>query len=261
MTTQAQQAEQFASLHTPADPLILFNIWDAGSARAMAETGAKAIATGSWSVAAAYGYSDGEQIPLELVIDNLQRIVAAVDLPATLDFEGGYAAAPAALQANARRVIEAGAIGINFEDQIVGGQGLYPIEDQSARVAAVREAAERAGVRLFINARTDIFLKASPATHNASHLEEAIRRAQAYAASGASGFFAPGLAQPELIHTLCAEVPLPVNILMRPNGPATTALAELGVARISYGPGPYRQMMEALKQAGRQALAWRAAAG
>jgi 2-methylisocitrate lyase-like PEP mutase family enzyme len=152
------------------------------------------------------------------------------------------------------KVIEAGAVGINFEDQIVGGEGLYSIPDQCARIKAIREAADHASIPLFINARTDIYLKARAADHNEEHLQEAVRRASAYAESGASGFFAPGLKNVDFIEKLCERSPLPVNILMLPDAPSSKQLANLGVARISYGPIPYRQMIEALKEAGRKAL-------
>jgi 2-methylisocitrate lyase-like PEP mutase family enzyme len=112
----------------------------------------------------------------------------------------------------------------------------------------------RASIPIFINARTDIFLKATPANHNDSHLEEAVRRAYAYAESGASGFFAPGLSDTELIEKLCVRSPIPVNIMVLPYTPTSKQLAQLGVARISYGPGPYRQVMDVLKEAGRKAL-------
>src|SRR5690349_1537045 len=122
MTTQSERAIAFAKLHVKGDPLVLFNAWDAGTAKAVSEAGAKAIATGSWAVAAANGYTDGEIIPLEEVLANLRRIVRSVDLPISLDFESGYSRSPDELSANTARVIEAGAIGINFEDQIIGGE-------------------------------------------------------------------------------------------------------------------------------------------
>jgi 2-methylisocitrate lyase-like PEP mutase family enzyme len=254
MTTQHERAQVFASLHVGGDPVILFNIWDAGSAKAVQEIGAKAIATGSWSVAAAQGYTDGEKVPFEAVLANTERIVASVDLPVTIDFEGGYGESPAQLQANIARLIQAGAIGINFEDQIVGGEGLYPIEAQVARIRAIREAADRADVPLFINARTDIFLKLKPADHSDQHLEAALERAAAYAEAGANGFFAPGLRDAPRIKTLCEQSPLPVNHMMLPDGPSPKQLAALGVARISYAGAPYRVAMEAFKEAGRKAL-------
>lgn len=255
MSSQKEKAESFGKLHVKGDPVILFNIWDAGSARAVAEAGAKALATGSWSVAAADGYGDGQEMPLEAALANLQRITASVDLPVTLDFEGGYATDADELRANIARVIEAGAVGINFEDQIVGGEGLYSTEEQSKRIAASREAAEQTSVPLFINARADVFLKTYPAAHTEEQLEEVVARALAYAEAGASGLFAPGLRDPELIRALCERSPLPVNIMVVPDTPTNKEMADLGVARISYAGGPYRQAMEALKEAGRAAFA------
>ncbi|MCI0414960.1 isocitrate lyase/phosphoenolpyruvate mutase family protein [bacterium] len=246
--TQIERANLLNSLHRKGEPLILFNIWDAGSAKVLQEIGAKAIATGSWSVAAAHGFPDGEKLPFDSALANLKRIVESVDLPVTIDLEGGYGR----VQESVTKVLQAGAVGINFEDQIVGGEGLYSIEDQSARIRAIREAAENLSVLLFINARTDIFLKNTD--HTEDHLQEAARRAASYAESGASGFFAPGLMDAKLIERLCELSPIPVNIMMFPGVPSQKQLAELGVARISYGPIPYRLAMEALKEAGRKAL-------
>jgi 2-methylisocitrate lyase-like PEP mutase family enzyme len=251
---QEERANLFKSLHVKGNPVILFNIWDAGSAKAIQEIGAKALATGSWSVAAADGYEDREEIPIDMVITNLERIVASVQIPVTLDFEGGYAKLPAELRENVTKVIEAGAVGINFEDQIVGEEGLYSIGEQSSRIKGVHSATIRTGIPIFINARTDIFLKADPSQHNEALLKEAIERAKAYAAVGASGFFAPGLRNANYIEQLCEHSPLPVNILVMPDIPSSKKLAELGVARISYGPRPYRMMIEALKEAGKKAI-------
>ena len=254
MTTQKERAELFKSLHIKGAPLILFNIWDAGSARVIEQAGAKAIATGSWSVAAANGFDDGEKVPLDLVFANLERIVRSVDVPVTLDFEGGYATNIAELKENISRLIAAGGIGLNFEDRIVGGGGLHSIEDQSARIEAIREAAEAAGIPIYINARTDVFLETYPAENDEAQLEQALQRAEAYAKAGASGFFAPGLRDPNLIRKLCDDTPLPVNILALPDTPPTNTMATLGVARISYGANPYRQMIAALKEAAAKAI-------
>lgn len=254
MITQRKGANLLKSLHIKGDPLILFNIWDAGSAKALQEIGARVIATGSWSVAAAHGYEDGEKLPFDLALANLQRIIASVNLPVTIDLEGGYGQSPKQVQETIIKVIKAGAVGINFEDQIIGGEGLYSIEDQCARLKAARAAAEQASIPLFINARTDVFLKSNPADHDDNHLEEAVRRASAYAESGASGFFAPGLRDARHIEKLCELSPIPVNIMVLPDTPSRKQMASLGVARISYGPGPYRQVMETLKEAGRKAF-------
>ena len=237
--SQADKARQFADLHVPGSPVVLYNIWDAGSAKAIADAGAKAVATGSWSVAAAHGYSDGQAIPIDLALQVISRIVETVDLPVSLDFEGGYAESPEGIEANIARVLETGAIGINFEDQVVGGSGLHPVEAQSANITAARRAADSAGIPFFINARTDLFLKQKDRAKHGELIAEAKDRAAAYAEAGASGFFAPGLADPDLIGGLCETSSLPVNIIMFDGVPAVDMLASLGVARVSYGPRPY----------------------
>ena len=249
MKSQTAKSEQFHKLHIKGDPLILFNIWDAGSAKAVAEAGAKAIATGSHSVAAANGYADGQMLPLDFAIGNIARVAASVDVPVSLDFEGGYSSDVEELARNIKLVFDAGAVGINFEDQIVGGEGLYSVEQQSERIAAVRSAADERAFPLFINARTDVFLKTRPAEHAREQLEEVIVRAEAYKKTGANGLFAPGLRDAGMIRELCSRSPLPVNIMVLPDAPSNAELAALGVARISYGPGPYRQMIEWLSSA------------
>jgi 2-methylisocitrate lyase-like PEP mutase family enzyme len=249
MTPQQTKAQLFHALHVKGDPLVLYNIWDPGSAKAVAEAGARALATGSLPVALALGFADGEKTPLALALDNFRRIVANVDVPVSMDIESGFGATPAAVAETATLAIAAGAVGFNFEDQIIGATGLYDIASQCARIAAIRAAAETAGINIFINARTDIFLKAKPETHDVAMVDAAIVRAHAYAAAGASGFFAPGLRQDALIQKLCADVGIPVNIIVLADTPSNDRMAELGVARISYGPGPYRQMMAALTSA------------
>jgi len=243
--------DQFAALHVPGAPLVLVNVWDAGSAKAVAAAGAKAIATGSASVAAANGYSDAEALPLDLALGNAARIVGAVDLPVSIDFEGGYAVAPDALASNVALLAATGAIGCNFEDQVIGGSGMHAPEVQAARIAAIRAAT---GPAFFINARTDIFLQATPETHDSAKVDAAIARAHAYAAAGASGFFVPGLADLDLLARVCRESPLPVNFMAFPGAPDAAAVAAAGVARISHGPFPYRAAMQAVEDAARGLL-------
>ena len=193
-------------------------------------------------------FEDGEVLPLELVLANLERIVSSVSLPVSLDLESGYGKTPAEVAATVEKVLEAGAVGVNLEDQIIGSEGRYSVRTQRERIGAVRAAAERAGISLFINARTDIYLQARPEEHSEAHLEEAVSRARAYADAGASGFFAPGLRDAEAIKTLCDTSPLPVNIMLTDDTPDIQQLAALGVARVSAGPGPYKRAMEALKR-------------
>jgi 2-methylisocitrate lyase-like PEP mutase family enzyme len=179
---QAEKAALFAKLHVKGNPLVLYNAWDAGSAKAILEAGGKAIATSSWSVAEAQGYRDGEAIPLGFFQQIVARIAAAIDAPVSADFEGGYSEAESGLIENLSHLLDTQVIGINFEDRHVKGDGLYSIDHQAKRIAALRSAARKKGVELFINARTDVFFgTGDPAVL----LTEAIARAGAYAAAGA----------------------------------------------------------------------------
>ena len=205
------------------------------------------------NVTAANGFDDSEALPLDRVIDIVGRIVAAVDLPVTLDFESGYARGGAELEANVRRVIDAGVVGINFEDQVIGSGELYSSDEQAGRIRAVRRAANASGVPLFINARTDVFLMSDVVEHS-SVVDEAIARGKAYAAAGGSGLFVPGIRDESLIRRVCAEVPMPVNVMFLPELPPRDRLASAGVARLSYGPRPYRETMARLTEAARAAL-------
>jgi 2-methylisocitrate lyase-like PEP mutase family enzyme len=255
MSSTIDRARTFAQLHVAGKPLILFNAWDPGSARTIAASGAPAIATGSWSVASAFGFGDGEKVPLALALDNLRRIVAAVDLPVSLDMESGYGIAPDAVGATFAQVLAAGAIGCNLEDGFVDGSGMHTVAAQAARIAAARAAAEKAGVPAFINARTDIFLIAPAATHDAAMVEDAVTRGLAYRDAGASGFFVPGLVDEKFIETICKRVDLPINIMASSKTPPVAKLAALGVARVSHGPGPYVIAMKALEAAAKAVYA------
>lgn len=245
------KVEFFAELHVAGDPLVLFNAWDAGSAVAVGRSGAKAIATGSVSVANANGFEDGEQLPLDLAIANAQRVVAAVDLPVTVDFEGGYAAGGDELARNAERLAATGAIGCNFEDQIVGTEDLYPVAEQAQRIGALRRGA---GADFFINARTDLFLKADRSTHDRALADAAIERGLTYAEAGANGYFIPALADLALVEHICRSVPLPINAMHLPGGPSRADWANAGIARVSHGPFPFYAMQKWLEDEARAAL-------
>ena len=240
--------QRFASFHRPGKPVLLYNIWDVGSAKAVAADGAQALATGSHSLAEANGYPDGEGIPFNLFLDCIRRIAGAVEVPVSADFEGGFAADPAHLAEHARLLAEAGAVGCNFEDQMVGGEGLHPIEEQARRVAAVAESG------LFVNARTDLFLKplfTGGDPNDRGLLGEALERAAAYKDAGSECFFVPGMSDAELIAETCEGSPLPVNVMMRGGMPELSVLAEAGVARVSWGPGPWRAAMNRLTEEAR----------
>lgn len=239
------KTETFAALHVPGTPLIIYNIWDAGSAIAVAKAGAKAIATGSWGVAGAHGLSDGEKLPLDLAVSTLADIVAVTDLPVSIDLEAGYGAVAAGVGASVQRAADAGAVGINLEDKDPVTKALFSTADASARIAAA------AATGIFVNARADLFILTPPADHDAAIVDALIERAKAYADAGARGLFAPFLQDAALIERLCKASPLPVNILMRPGCPDAATLANAGVARISHGHGPWAAAMDWLEHQAR----------
>jgi 2-methylisocitrate lyase-like PEP mutase family enzyme len=249
---QAEKAARFAELHIMGKPLRLFNAWDAGSAKAIFDAGAPAIATSSWSIAEAQGYRDGEDIPLELAEQVIARIAATVDAPVSADVEGGYSEDNGKLADNVARLVDHGVIGINFEDRVVKGAGLYDTARQAGRISAIRTAAEQKNVDLFINARTDLFL--GQGREPAEAISEAIGRSKAYADAGASGFFIPGLQAESLIARICQTSTLPVNVMVTDGVPDIGRLAQLGVARISWGPIPYITTMAALQHDAKSVL-------
>jgi 2-methylisocitrate lyase-like PEP mutase family enzyme len=247
---QIDKARAFGALHVKGTPLVLWNIWDAGSAQAVAKAGAPALATGSWSVAAAQGFADGECLPLEAALQTARQIAGAVDLPVSVDFEGGYAEDPADVARNMQALMETGVIGLNIEDRVIGGAGLHPASGQAARIAAIRGVADAAGIPFFINARTDVFFSGDT-REPADLLAEAVARAGVYADAGADGLFVPGLADCDLIARLCDATRLPVNVMRLGDAHPVSRFAQAGVARISHGPGPYRAAMSALGAAAR----------
>ncbi len=246
--SQAEKATRLVNLHQKGNPLMLYNIWDAGGAKAVEEAGAPAVATGSWSMAAAHGYDDGEAIPLDFVLRIVERICASVDVPVTVDFEGGYATDPDEVAENVRKVIRAGAVGINFEDRVVKGDGLHEISVQTARIRAIKAVAADEGVPLVLNARTDLFLGTDPASHE-GHLAEALERGAAYAQAGANCFFVPGLTDARLISEVTENASLPVNVMMMGEQKSIKVVASLGVSRASYGPGPFLEFLANVKRA------------
>lgn len=229
--------EAFRALHIPGDPLVLFNIWDAGSARAVAAAGAKAIATGSYGVACARGSSDGENLSLDEVLANLAEILGVTDLPVSIDMEAGYGADAATVGRSVARAREAGAAGINMEDRMPGETALLAVSDAAARIGAASASG------LFVNARCDVFRGQDAAADGDALIAATLERARAYADAGAGGLFVPFLADVRCIAAICAGSPLPVNILWSKPCGDRAALAALGVARISHGHQPWAAAM------------------
>lgn len=223
-----RQAETFAALHRKGDPLLLPNAWDAASAAAIADAGAKAIATTSAGVAWSLGVPDGADLGADRTAEVIARIVAAVDVPVSADIEGGYASVEATVTA----VVQAGAVGVNLEDRV--GAELFSVEEQAERLAAARAAADRLDVPVWINARTDVYLAGiGPADQR---LGEVQRRAAAYAAAGADSLFVPGLIDLKDIATLAAG-PVPVTVMAWAGAPSVADFAAAGAVRVSLGSG------------------------
>lgn len=236
-TDQASKANDFRALHRRAQLLQLINVWDVASAHAVAgRPDTHAIATASASIAAAHGYEDGENIPLDLHLAAIERICAAVPLPVTADLERGYGDAFATVTA----AIGVGAVGVNLEDD------LGPAPEFAAAVAEAVRAGARTGIPLVVNARTDIYLSASTVDPT-SRCDEAIARGLAYLGAGADCVFVPGLVdQREIARVTAAFGPQRLSLLAQPGIPRSSILEALGVARVSHGPAPLRVAMATL---------------
>ncbi|WP_333764125.1 isocitrate lyase/PEP mutase family protein [Streptomyces sp. IBSBF 2390] len=244
-----ETALAFRALHVPGRPLVLPNAWDAASAAVVAQAGAAAVATTSAGVAWALGAADGDRLDRDRALAAVARITAAVCVPVSADIEGGYAEDPAGVAGTVRAVLAAGAVGVNIEDARYGGGGaLRPVAEQAARIAAVRAAADRAGVPLFVNARIDTFLR------GAGGVDHTLERAAAFLAAGADGIFIPGAVDPETVKALVAGVDGPVNVLLLPGAPTVAELAALGVARISAGSGLAEAAHALVRRAARELL-------
>jgi 2-methylisocitrate lyase-like PEP mutase family enzyme len=231
----AAQAEQLRGLHGPGAPLLLVNAWDPPSARRLAHDGYPAIATTSAGVAEALGYEDGNVTPPDEMLAAVARIAAVVDVPVTADLEAGYGLEPSEL---VKGLIGAGAVGLNFEDTDHEAGGLTDPERQAERLAAIKQAGRDAGVDVVLNARVDVFLRGG-------ELDEAVRRGRIYAQAGADCVYPIAVRRRDAIRSLVEEVGAPINVLVMPAGLTLGELAELGVARASFGSGLMHTAMDA----------------
>jgi 2-methylisocitrate lyase-like PEP mutase family enzyme len=242
MADLTARARTLLDLHAAPEILVLANVWDVVSARVVAATpGVRALATASHSIAATFGYPDGEHIPLDLHLDMVGRVVAAVDLPVTMDIEAGYGDAGE----TARRAIAAGVVGGNLEDQ------LKPLDEAVAAVEAVLAAGRAAGIDFVLNARTDVFLLAARGTDRGELVTEAIRRGRAFLAAGAPVVFVPGAVTRDEIASLVEGLgPRRLSVIAVPGvSLPASELQELGVARVSTGPYTQRAALTALQDA------------
>lgn len=230
MTTQADKAELLRSLHVPGDPLIVTNVWDAVTARIVAAVpGVTAIASASHSVSYAHGVSDGEGMTVDQALTAASEIVRAVDLPVTIDFEKGYARDSSGVEANVRRLIETGAVGLNLEDS-ADGSSLFPLDFALERVAAARSAGNASAVPVVINARVDALVRGSD-------WDDMVARANAYLGAGADCIFVLGLGTEDQVTRSLAAIEGKVSVISGATSVPLKRLAELGVSRVSFGPG------------------------
>jgi 2-methylisocitrate lyase-like PEP mutase family enzyme len=230
----AERARILRELHRPGDPVVLPNAWDPPSARRLAATGVPAIATTSVGVAEALGYEDGENMPPGEMLAAVGRIVRVVEVPVTADLEAGYGLAPDELIGG---LLEAGAVGLNQEDTDHATHTLGDPEPQAERLAALKEAGRRAGVDVVLNARVDSFVRAAPDADPEAVVDDAVRRGRLYAEAGADCVYPIFARGREAIRRLVEEVGAPINIAAGPAGLGRGDLAELGVARVSFGGG------------------------
>jgi 2-methylisocitrate lyase-like PEP mutase family enzyme len=243
MTTDLKtHAELLRKLHHGDQMLVLPNVWDAASAAIVAEAGFPAVATASAAVTAMLGYPDGEGAPWQEMFAAAGRVARAVSVPVTVDAEAGYGLQPREL---VDRLLEIGAVGCNLEDTDHRAGGLTDAGRQAERLAAVRAAADDAGVPIVINARTDIFLPPSGIAPD-ERVAEAIDRGRRYLNAGADCIYPIGVSDERDIATLVAELPGPINANTRA-GLDLARLRELGVVRVSYGPRLYREALANLK--------------
>lgn len=238
---QESKALRFAALHRGPRILVLPNAWDAASARIFEHAGFPAIATTSAGIAFSLGRTDGQCIGRYQMLAVVKRIAHLVSIPVTADMEAGYGGTPEAVADTARAVLEAGAAGMNLEDEPPDHRALFDVSLQTEKIKAVREMAASTGVPFVLNARTDVFLRSvgEPATR----LDEAIRRANAYRDAGADCLFVPGVTDRETIGRLAREIHGPLNVLAMLGSPPVAELQQLGVARVSVGSGPMRATM------------------
>lgn len=249
--TQRERARTFASYHSSTAPLVLPNAWDAASALVFERTDHRAIGTSSSGIGASFGSPSARRLSLDLMLSVVARIADAVDIPVSADMEAGYGDTPDVVAETVRRTIEAGAVGVNLEDGSGYGSGSIASKEHHENVVrAARQAADETGVPLVINARTDVFWL--DIGDEASRLDHALDRANAYIAAGADCVFIPGVSDAETIGQLVDGLDGPLNVLGGPGGPSIGELEKLGVARVSVGSGPMRSTLGHLREIGEE---------
>ncbi len=247
------KANLFKQLHHNDRLLVLPNVWDPLGALLLESLGYPAIATASAAIAFSNGYPDGEKIPFHDLLFILQNIVRCVKIPVTADIESGYAENNVLLKENIKKLVDTGIVGINVEDSAHDSKVIIPVEVQCEKISLIKETAIAMGCPLFINARTDIYLKENVLSENEKR-SATIRRGKAYKEAGADGFYPIFLKEKEDIEAIIQEVALPVNLLLLPGIPGFDTLKTIGVSRLSLGPGFLKTSVNALKNIAQKLL-------
>jgi 2-methylisocitrate lyase-like PEP mutase family enzyme len=227
--------ETFSQLHEGPTPLLLGNIWDANSAKIFETAGYKAIGTSSQAVATSQGYEDGEKMPFDTLLQLARRVVKSVDIPFTVDIEGGYSRSVAGIIEHIEKMHDAGVVGINLEDTVADfSRTLQPVAAFQKTLCSVADHLCRKNLKMFLNIRTDGFLLGMPTA-----LTETLERIRSFEAAGANGIFVPCITEIDDIAAVVNATDLPVNVMCMPSLPNFGELKALGVKRISIGPFVY----------------------
>lgn len=239
---QSEKFNTFKSYHSKTNPLVLLNIWDFKSKELSEKGGVKTLATSSYAIADLHGYADGENMPFEDILSELEKIASNTSLPITVDIETGYAKTADGLKNNIKELIKLGIVGINIEDKIPDTDSLYSVEEFKNKLISIKQVSKE----IFINARTDMFFYGNIEDKNTNTdiLNETIKRIKEYESAGADGIFIPGLKNKEFIKEITENTSIPLNIMLDYRTENINEFQGLGISRFSFGPTIYLKLME-----------------
>lgn len=242
--------QTFKALHQQRELFVLANAWNPGSAKLFEQSGFKAIGTSSSALAESLGYADGENIPVSDVLFIAERIVKAVNVPVTIDLEGGYGKTAADVIKNISQLFDAGVVGINFEDSLVAGKrGLLEVGEFARKIEFIKDHLSRNNMPFFINVRTDAFL-----LRLSNPLQTTLDRLPAYESAGADGIFVPCIVDKNDITAVVKGTSLPINVMSMPALPDFATLSSIGVKRVSMGDFAYSKVYRGITSVSKRIL-------
>jgi len=244
---QQEKAKKFYDLHHSGKLLILPNIWDPLGALLLEDLSFPAVASASAAIAFTNGYDDGENIPFDSLLALLKKIVNSVNIPVSADIESGFAQSDQQLIENIKQFLETGIVGINVEDTDKKTNSLLSVELACERIRLIKKTSEEMGISLFINSRTDVYIRGKGFDTPESKLEETLKRGSAYRNAGADCFYPITMNREEDIKKTVDQLRMPVNVLVMDGIPKLNVLNEMGVARVSLGPGFLKTAIQSMK--------------